>query len=68
MTIEYVNVEMKPISLEQLELVTEYFKLYKVDGLLKKIEFYDNNQLEESLKINCQKGSSVLPSTESINQ
>lgn len=68
MTIEYVNVEMKPISLEQLELVTEYFKLYKVDGLLKKIEFYDNNQLEESLKINYQKGSSVLPSTESINQ
>ena len=47
MTIEYANVDMEPISLEQLELVTEYFKLYKVDGLLKKIESYDNNQLED---------------------
>jgi hypothetical protein len=45
MTIKYTNEESTEVTLQQSMMLTKYFKIYSIDNLVKKEEFFKHQQL-----------------------
>jgi antitoxin component YwqK of YwqJK toxin-antitoxin module len=46
-TISYQNFYEEPITEQQLNALNEYYKVYSINGIVKKKEFYSNGELKE---------------------
>lgn len=62
--ITYANINLQTVTQQQTSLLPEYLKIFSVDGNTKKIEYYENGQLDsiEYYKANNESVSAIFSS------